>query len=227
VVSDSIEVNVVRVFTTDAGELGNKLGIVWASDATHGREQQLAAAIGFSETVFIESVLGGIATISIYTPATELPFAGHPSVGTAWWLKQQGMPATRLIERAGDVAVRYDDDLTWITGRAEWTPSFVWRPMATPTDVDALDPDAVAEGADYAYAWIDPSKGELRARMFAPHLGVREDEATGAAAVAVTARLAQNLEITQGLGSRIHTVLLADGYVEVGGRTVADEPFMV
>jgi predicted PhzF superfamily epimerase YddE/YHI9 len=227
VVSDSIEVNVARVFTTDTGELGNKLGIVWASDATRGREQELAARIGFSETVFIESVLGGHATISIYTPATELPFAGHPSVGTAWWLGQQGMPVSTLNERAGDVAVRYDGDRTWITGRAEWTPSFIWRPLATTADVDALDPDAVVDGSEYAYAWIDQSAGELRSRMFAPHLGVREDEATGAAAVALTARLAQNLDITQGLGSRIHTTLLADGLVEVGGRTVADEPFMV
>jgi predicted PhzF superfamily epimerase YddE/YHI9 len=225
--SDSIEVNVVRVFTTASGELGNKLGIVWASDATHGREQQLAASIGFSETVFIESVLDGVATVSIFTPATELPFAGHPSVGTAWWLGQQGMPVSSLSERAGTVAVRYDGDLTWITGRAEWTPSFIWRPLATPADVDALDPDAVAEGPDYAYAWIDQSAGTLRSRMFAPHLGVREDEATGAAAVAITARLARNLEITQGRGSRIHTTLLADGFVEVGGRTVADEPFTV
>jgi predicted PhzF superfamily epimerase YddE/YHI9 len=226
-VSESIEVNVVRVFTTESGELGNKLGIVWASDATHGREQQLAASIGFSETVFIESVLDGVATVSIFTPATELPFAGHPSVGTAWWLKQQGMPVDSLAERAGAVAVRYDDDLTWITGRAEWTPSFIWRPLATPADVDALDPDTVADGPDYAYAWMDQSAGALRSRMFAPHLGVREDEATGAAAVAITARLARNLEITQGRGSRIHTTLLADGFVEVGGRTVADEPFTV
>jgi predicted PhzF superfamily epimerase YddE/YHI9 len=226
-VSDSIEVNVVRVFTTDSGELGNKLGIVWASDATHGREQELAAAIGFSETVFIDSVLGDVATIAIYTPAAELPFAGHPSVGTAWWLAQRGMPVNTLVEGAGDIAVRYDGDVTWITGRPEWTPAFVWRPLATPGDVDALDPDDVIDGPDYAYAWIDQDAGELRARMFAPHLGVREDEATGAAAVAITARLARDLDITQGLGSRIRTTLLADGFVEVGGRTTADESFTV
>ncbi len=225
--SDSIEVNVVRVFTTDSGDLGNKLGIVWASDATRGREQQLAAKVGFSETVFIDSVVGGIATVAIYTPAAELPFAGHPSVGTSWWLARKGMPVTALVEGAGDVAVRYDGDVTWITGRPEWTPAFVWRPLATPADVDALDPDEVTEGPDYAYAWIDQDAGELRARMFAPHLGVREDEATGAAAVALTARLARDLEITQGSGSRIHTMLRADGFVEVGGRTVADEPFAV
>jgi len=224
-VNKPVEVNVVRVFTTDSGELGNQLGIVWASDATRGREQQLAAAIGFSETVFIDSVIGGVATIAIFTPAVELPFAGHPSVGTAWWLREQGMPLTRLVEQAGDVAVRYDSELTWITGRPEWAPSFVWRPLPRPEDVDALDPDDVQDGPDYAYAWIDERAGRLRTRMFAPRLGVREDEATGAAAVAITARLERDLEITQGRGSRIHTTLLDDGFVEVGGRTFADPSF--
>jgi predicted PhzF superfamily epimerase YddE/YHI9 len=225
--SETVKVEVVRVFTTETGELGNKLGLVWASDATRGREQELAAQIGFSETVFIESVDDELATIGIFTPAAELPFAGHPSVGTAWWLREQGRPVTALVERAGTIAVRYDGDLTWITGRAEWAPSFVWRPVATPADVDALDPGDVGEGHDYAYAWIDQPTGQLRSRMFAPRLGVPEDEATGSAAVAITARLAQNLEITQGLGSRIHTTLLTDGFVEVGGRTVADESFTI
>jgi predicted PhzF superfamily epimerase YddE/YHI9 len=222
-----VPVDVARVFTTEAGEIGNKLGLVWSSDATHGRELELAAKIGFSETVFIDSVIEGVATIRIFTPAAELPFAGHPSVGTAWWLQQRGMAITTLAEKAGEVAVRYDGALTWITGRAEWAPSFVWRPLATPADVDGLDPHDVTEGPDYAYAWIDQPSGQLRSRMFAPQLGVPEDEATGAAAVALTARLAQNLDITQGLGSRIHTTVLESGFIEVGGRTFADESFTV
>jgi predicted PhzF superfamily epimerase YddE/YHI9 len=223
-VTAPLVVEVVRVFSTESGELGNRLGIVWSTEATRGHEQALAARVGFSETVFLDSLTDGIATVRIFTPVAELPFAGHPSVGTAWWLREQGTPVTALAERAGTVAVRYDDDVTWITGRAEWAPAFVWRPLATPADVDALDAGAVEEGPDYAYAWIDQESGILRSRMFAPHLGVPEDEATGAAALAITARLAQDLEITQGRGSRISTRLLADGFVEIGGRTAADPP---
>ncbi len=241
-VSQSIEVNVVRVFATESSTLGNKLGILWSSDATRGREQLLAAKIGFSETVFLDRVSDGVAELRIFTPAAELPFAGHPSVGVAWWLQQQGTPVGLLAEKAGEVAVRYDGDLTWVTGRAEWAPSFTWQSLATPADVDALDPSEFSDGAYYTYAWIDRSKGALRSRMFAPVIGVAEDEATGAAAIALTARLAQGLEIgqglevaqgleigrgldiTQGQGSRIRTTLLADGFVEVGGRTVADAP---
>jgi predicted PhzF superfamily epimerase YddE/YHI9 len=218
----SVEVDVVRVFTTDAGDLGNELGIVLSSQANAGREQEIAAELGFSETVFIDNVDAEVATIRIFTPAAELAFAGHPSVGTAWWLREHGTPVHVLAEKAGDVAVRHDDGLTWIAGRAEWASQFTWFEVATPEVVEAIDPTAFAEGHNYVYSWIDEDAGALRSRMFAPVLGIAEDEATGAAAVAVTARLNRDLSITQGRGSRILTRQLADGFVEVGGRTVAD-----
>ena len=53
-------------------------------------------------------------------------------------------------------------------------------------------------------------------------MGIIEDEATGAAAVALTARLGRSLRIEQGVGSEIMTELLDDGWVRVGGRTVYD-----
>ena len=220
--SQTADVNVVRVFTNESDEFGNELGIVSVSAATAGREQQIALALNFSETVFIESIRGGIATIRIFTPAAELPFAGHPSVGTAWWLANQATPVVTLAERAGDVAVEYAGDLTWITGRAEWAPEFEWMPLATPAEVDALDKDDFTTGHNYAWAWIDESAGRLRSRMFAKELGVPEDEATGAGAVRLTALLGKDLTIEQGRGSVIHTRLLADGSVQVGGRTVHD-----
>ena len=55
------------------------------------------------------------------------------------------------------------------------------------------------------WAWMDEDRGQVRSRMFAPALGIVEDEATGAAAVRLTARLQRDLDITQGLGSRIST----------------------
>ncbi len=225
--SEPVHVDVVRVFTDDAGSHGNELGIVRDSELTAGREQAIAAQLGFSETVFIESVTAqtaptAAAKIRIFTPVSELPFAGHPSVGTAWWLRRQGTPVDVLIEKAGDVAVRYEGELSWISGKAEWAPDFEWMPLPHPREVDALEPADFTTGHHYAYAWIDESAGGLRSRMFAPALGVPEDEATGAAAVAVTTRLGRDLVILQGRGSRILTRQLPRGYVEVGGRTVFD-----
>ncbi|SEB06243.1 PhzF family phenazine biosynthesis protein [Leifsonia sp. 21MFCrub1.1] len=221
---ETIEVVVVRVFTDESGRNGNELGIVTSSPATASREQDIANALGFSETVFVDEVdePGRAARIRIFTPAKELPFAGHPSVGTAWWLADRRMPVDVLREPAGDVEVAVDDDTAWITARAEWTPAFEWLELKSPEDVDALDPFAFTSGQHFAYAWIDEAAGTLRARMFAPEMGIIEDEATGAAAIALTARLGRPLSILQGEGSQLATEPLGDGRIRVGGTTVYD-----
>jgi predicted PhzF superfamily epimerase YddE/YHI9 len=216
-----ISVDVVRVFTTEHGNHGNELGVV-EDIASAGREQAIAARLGFSETVFLEPVQNGVVSVQIFTPGRELPFAGHPSVGTAWWEKHQGRIVTTLAEKAGDVAVDYEGDLTWITGRAEWAPNFEWTELASPAEVDALQPTDFAAGEHYLYSWIDETVGTIRSRMFAPGLGVAEDQATGAAAVALTARLGRDLDITQGIGCRLFTRQRPGGYVSVGGYTVFD-----
>lgn len=58
--------------------------------------------------------------------------------------------------------------------------------------------------------------------MFAPHMGIREDEATGAAAVRITEYLSRDLTIVQGKGSVLQTTWSAYGWVEVAGRVVDD-----
>jgi predicted PhzF superfamily epimerase YddE/YHI9 len=220
----SVRVEVVRVFTDEAGEFGNELGIVSAADAK-GREQQIAAELGFAETVFVEEPEGDRIAMRIFTPAVELPFAGHPSVGIAWWLAQAGTAVAALELAAGEVPVRYDGDTTWITGRGEWAPEFEWHLLDSEADVAALDPAAVTSGSHYFYAFVDEGAGRIRSRMFAPAMGITEDQATGAAAVALTSRLGRALDITQGIGSRIRTTALGGGLVELGGGTVWDREF--
>ncbi len=228
--SDSIPVDVVAVFTDADGRHGNPLGLLRSSSATRGREQAIATALGFSETVFVDEIVerpespSRTAAIRIFTPAAELPFAGHPCVGTAWWLAEQGSPVITLQVAAGDVDVRYDGEFTWISGRASWAPEFEWHRLDRPADVDALDASAFIEGKHYAWAFIDEPSGHLRSRMFAPSMGIPEDEATGAAAVRLTALLERDLAIDQGEGSRLLTRHGDDGRVEVGGRSVRSEP---
>ena len=41
----------------------------------------------------------------IFTPAAELAFAGHPTVGTAWLLRESGRPVAALHPPAGEVRV--------------------------------------------------------------------------------------------------------------------------
>lgn len=71
----------------------------------------------------------------------------------------------------------------------------------------------------YAWAWEDEAAGRVRARAFPGRGdGVDEDEATGAAALLLTAELGRALNITQGRGSQILTAPGPDGVIELGGR---------
>jgi predicted PhzF superfamily epimerase YddE/YHI9 len=68
-------------------------------------------------------------------------------------------------------------------------------------------------------AWEDEDAGLVRARVFAPRVGVVEDEATGAHAVRLAARLGRRITIRQGKGSLIFAEPRPDGTVEIWGRT--------
>ncbi len=76
---------IMDVFT-DTAMTGNQLGVVYDCDGLDTLEmQKIAREFNFSETIFLEpSLLEGCdAKVRIFTPASELPFAGHPTVGAA------------------------------------------------------------------------------------------------------------------------------------------------
>ncbi|MGA8544569.1 MAG: PhzF family phenazine biosynthesis protein [Mycobacterium sp.] len=219
------DVTVLRVFTDSAGNFGNALGVVDASTVEASWHQRIATQLGYSETVFVELPSAGSTTAQarIYTPATELPFAGHPTVGASWWLRARGTPIRTLQVPAGIVQVSYDDDVTTISARSEWAPEFAIHDVGSLDDLAAADPaDFADDVSHYLWAWIDESAGSLRARVFCENLGVPEDEATGSAAVRITDYLSRDLTITQGKGSAIHTTWSPEGWVRVSGRVVDD-----
>ncbi|GAA0282607.1 PhzF family phenazine biosynthesis protein [Actinomadura nitritigenes] len=214
-----IDHEVLRVFCGPDGAHGNRLGVVRDGAAVPGeaRRQAVARELGFSETIFIDDA--GRGAIDIYTPSARLPFAGHPCVGAAWLL---GVPA--LVTAAGPVDVRRDGDLTWIAGRAEWAPGRTLREYGSAGVVDALPVPPPGEWI-YAWAWEDEPSGRVRARGFPGRGdGIDEDEATGAAALLLTARLGRPLVVTQGRGSQIMTAPLPGGLIEVAGRVRRDGP---
>lgn len=220
-----INVDVVRVFTDAEGRHGNPLGIVDAATVPVADRQLLAKELGYSETVFVDMPEPGAlaARAQIFTPATELPFAGHPTVGVSWWLHQRGCAVQHLEVPAGVVATRASGKLTWVRARVEWAPEFALHSLDDAGTVLAADPDDYGPGHHYLWAWVDKLESSIRSRMFAPELGVPEDEATGAAAVRITDKLRRSLLITQGRGSQLHTKYSPEGWIEVGGHVVADE----
>lgn len=78
------EYHIVDVFGT-AAYTGNQLAVVTdATDLSGEQMQTLAAEFDFSETTFVTGPAGdGAWSVRIFTPAKEVPFAGHPTLGTA------------------------------------------------------------------------------------------------------------------------------------------------
>jgi predicted PhzF superfamily epimerase YddE/YHI9 len=211
------ELHVLKVFAGPDGRGGNGLGVFLdGARIPDDRRQDVAVDLGFSETVFVDDAAEG--AIRIFTPGRELAFAGHPTVGTAWLLHRSGAPATTLRPPAGDVPFRVEDDATWVRARAEWVHPIRIEQLASATDVEAQPLQALGEPGRYVWAWIDERAGVIRSRYFATDVGIVEDEATGAAAVVMGARLERPLTIRQGVGSQIVVRPQPDGTVEIGGR---------
>jgi trans-2,3-dihydro-3-hydroxyanthranilate isomerase len=110
--------HVVDVFT-DRAYAGNPLAVVLGADALSA-EQMLAMAREFnlSETAFPLRDDEADYHLRIFTPGGELPFAGHPSVGTAWLLASLGrVPVGAVTQRcgAGVLSLTVDDDSASLT----------------------------------------------------------------------------------------------------------------
>jgi len=237
--------HVLRVFTRgDTG--GNHLGVVTdPTGLSRGDMQEISTGLGFSETVFVEGSDEALPVVRIFTPAAEIPFAGHPLVGAAWMLCQHSSPSGgggagrrpaaegvvasasdaitqgRMSCGIGEVSFRVAGDRSEVTspmvtevseareGRdiadAAGLPRLAgawWARMPIPylvleaasgVDVASCDPDlrALAAGASAEATYLFARDGMLvKARFFAPGLGVGEDPATGSAAAALAAVLA-------------------------------------
>ncbi len=216
------KLHVLRVFVNDEGEWGNPLGVFLdGTEVPAAERQRVAAELGFSETVFVDD--RDVGELRIFTPAAELPFAGHPLVGSAWLLRLQGAEVRTLRPPAGEVGARFEDETTFISAESAWSPGFHPLQLDEPAQVRALDGPPIDAEAVYAWAWIDEDAGTIRARGFAPGFGIPEDEATGSAALALCAQLGRPITINQGHGSLLIARPLEGGSAEVGGRVVLDE----
>jgi predicted PhzF superfamily epimerase YddE/YHI9 len=214
--------DVLRVFIGPDGRGGNPLGVFLDGGAVaEDRRQAVAARLGFSETVFVDDPIDG--QIRIFTPAAELPFAGHPTVGTAWLLRETGSPVSVLRPPAGDVPVRHDPERTWVRAFPTWIHEHRRLRLDSPAAVDTYPPPRMGETGVYVWAWQDEASGKVRSRYFATDYGIAEDEATGAAAVAMGGDLRRDLTIRQGVGSEILVRPQPDGSIEIGGRVARVE----
>jgi trans-2,3-dihydro-3-hydroxyanthranilate isomerase len=129
----------VDVFT-DTAFGGNQLAVFPDAVGLSSAEMQaLTRELNYSESTFV--LPGSSATtprVRIFTPGGELPFAGHPTVGTAFVLARLGVwsDPTEVVleEQIGPVRVRFQHDAAGLTiwmqhGQPQWGPIFEQRAL--------------------------------------------------------------------------------------------------
>ena len=204
-----LEYRIVDVFS-DRPLAGNALCVV-LDPCPDAVQQAIAREVNLSETTF--PVVTGDRTyeMRIFTPSSELAFAGHPSLGTAWVLgpgrwTQTTAGATVVVEAdaGGAVMGQPDPVLTTVdpaaAARAVGLPGAEGAAVAeaagmrhlvvateAPIDVIAVDQAQVAAisrnaGATTLAVVRRLDDRTLHVRVFAPAAGIPEDPGTGAAA---------------------------------------------
>ncbi len=219
---DVARLHLLRVFCSDGDRGGNPLAVFLdGAEVPADRRQSVAAHLGLSETVFVDDAARG--AIRIFTPSTEMEFAGHPTVGTAWLLASRA-PARGRAPCARRRAARAPGGRPLARVHAARVGrSLRWVRYESPAEVEALGGAPEGNGNVGAYALADEAVGVVRARVFPAELGIAEDEATGLAAVQLCAELGRALDIRQGRNSRILVRPVDGGRIELAGRAVLDE----
>lgn len=281
---------------------GNQLAVFpRANDLSEREMQAIAREMNYSETTFVVDATEQPAhcRVRIFTPQRELPFAGHPVIGTTFALARSG----RLHEMGSPIYLQLGVGTIAVDVLyEERRPSFVWMHQPAPVfevwqgdraelvaalsmSVDDLDGglpiergtagvayllvpvrstaalarsyptrqlaeamgEASGEFAGHPAVYVFTSTNahgagapEIRARMFAPEMGIVEDAATGSAAGPLGAYLVRHqfmrpdadgetrIRIEQGIEmgrpSRITVVVIGEaddiGEVRVGGEAV-------
>jgi trans-2,3-dihydro-3-hydroxyanthranilate isomerase len=156
----SLNFRIVNVFTRDADPLsGNPLCVFENAESLDtATMQRLARQFNLSETTFLLPSSHATARVRIFTPAYEMPFAGHPTLGSAYVCRALGLCAdvATLEMQAGVIPVR--------AAGTRWTlqanPA-TSRPCETPApvlaDMLSLSPDDI--GAPVL--WVKAGKEQL------------------------------------------------------------------
>lgn len=230
---------IVDVFT-DRPLTGNALCVVLDPCPAEAMAA-VAREVNLSETTFPVVVADDRYEMRIFTPGGEIPFAGHPSLGTAWVLgpgrwTQVTSQVTVVVEADADGAVMSQPDPVFEErGPAMWRGTIGGTThlfVVTDAPLDMPDLAAVAEltTREQAVGYVVFRRlddATVQARVFAPASGIVEDPGTGSAAgaIGVLARrhLGTNVDITVHQGDEMGRpcrieVHAAEGDIRVGGR---------
>lgn len=208
-----INIKIVSAFCRD-GKGGNKAGVVLdASELTDKNMQDIAAELGFSETVFILPSDKADYKVRYFTPAAEVPLCGHATIAA---FSQIGKNCS--IETAsGILDICYENGLVFMEQNM---PEFyqvieqeplpvqvvstglkdILMPFDSPEELYSFQPDfedikeqSRKEDVVGIHAFALSSKEGIDAvcRNFAPLYGINEESATGTSNCALAGYLAK------------------------------------
>ncbi len=216
---------VVDVFT-DKALAGNQLAVFTdAREIPEAMLQPLAREMAFSETVFVYTAsadAGAHARIRIFTPVSELPFAGHPVLGTAFVLAAPlQLGEIRLELPVGVVPVALEREGARIVFGRMQQPVPGWRPYER--EAELLEAIGV-ERSGLPVEWYDLGPTHV-------YVELPSEEAVAALApdLAALARLHVGVNCFAGSGSRWKTRMFApaDGVAEDPATGSAAGPLAV
>ena len=239
----SLRYKIVDVFS-DRPLAGNGLCVV-LDPAPEPVMQAIAREVKLSETTFPVVTAPDAYEMRIFTPAVELPFAGHPSIGTAWTLGPQRWTqttpgATVTIDADAGGAVMAQPDPTF----EEWDPLPPMQALGLPSAIgawlatvggmrhllvltdsplDDIEPNMAAMSADRGTAAVRPLDDHtLHVRLFVK--GIGEDPGTGSAAGAVALlgrrHLGTGVDVTIRQGAEMGRPCVIDVHADKGAITV-------
>lgn len=178
-----IAFHIVDVFA-EQKYAGNQLAVFMSAGGLSSEEmQKIAQEMGFSETTFIlsDTPRDSGYDVRIFTPAAEVPFAGHPTLGTAYIIRRgiigRAVDRVNLNLRIGQIPVVFepqadDADIPWMTPKeATFHETFDVREIAPllqlrPEDIDGDFPiQTVSTGLPFVFVPLRSLEAVRRAAV--------------------------------------------------------------
>jgi trans-2,3-dihydro-3-hydroxyanthranilate isomerase len=147
----------VDVFSTGP-YTGNPLAVFPdAADLSGEQMQTIASEMNLSETSFVTNVDDDAYDVRIFTPAEELPFAGHPTLGTAWCLRHLKMlTGSEVTQRsaAGETPVAHrggevEFTRTGSVGNDVTNVGALAHALSLPEDAIGLEANLLGQGSGF------------------------------------------------------------------------------
>jgi predicted PhzF superfamily epimerase YddE/YHI9 len=214
----------MNVFVDEDGTFGNPASDILDEGRIYSTAERLriTAEIGHDETVFINSLEN--ADVSTYHAYGEVNFAGNAMVGAAWHLaKLKNTSSFTISCQDLDIEAKVEGDLAWIqAGKAQYVRSWELQQVDNVEGVENIKVEnTVNWKARLVWAWINESKGLIRARTFATDKGIPEVLGNGSGSMMLADQLGRAIQIKHGEGCVIYARPVSEGIVALGGKVVA------